>query len=683
MRKLQVVLIVLAAMYVAQAASLPITPTTTLAAETANNTSAANSWTTSSNGDLGASNISKVDHRSLLYPGANTQIYSQMVMWFGSPGHIQVGYNSDDYTEVQKQVDDHLSRGISGTIVDWYGTTNTVVNGATLYLKQYAESLSGYPFKFAIMEDKGALSACANTAGCNVTAQLISDLTYVVNTYGYSPAYMTVNGRPVLFSFGLDAYSINWAQVAANVPGNPVFVFQNSAGFTHADSAGSFAWVMIDTSNPEDWMQSYLDGFYSKALTYPSESTYGATYKGFNDTLASWSADRIMDQQCGQVWLNTWGEIGKYYSAGNQLGAVQVVTWNDYEEGTEIETGIDNCLSITGAVSGNTLSWTLAGNENTLDHYIVFISTDGSNLMPLTNVSTGIHTLDLSQFGIGPGNYIPYVKAVGKPSILNHMSPAVSFTVPGVAVLQPVSGATVASPVTFVASAYSSKTIATMRIYVDSQIAYTVAAASLDTSIVIAPGTHNVVVQAWDASGAVFKSPLTITVPPPTASLSVSPSSTTTGSPVTALLTGNDPDGTIQSYRIDFGDGTVATGPTAVHAYAAAGSYSITGTITDNGGLTATATATVTITAGVTISSPTNGAVVGSPVQFVASAAPANTAYPITSMRIYVDNVSVYLAYANKLDTSVALKAGGHSVVVQAWDSLGNVYKTAIAISVN
>ena len=76
-------------------------------------------------------------------------------------------------------------------------------------------------------------------------------------------------------------------------------------------------------------------------------------------------------------------------------------------------------------------------------------------------------------------------------------------------------------------------------------------------------------------------------------------------------------------------------------------------------------------------------AVVGSPVQFVASAAPANTAYPITSMRIYVDNVSVYLAYANKLDTSVALKAGGHSVVVQAWDSLGNVYKTAIAVSVN
>ena len=67
----------------------------------------------------------------------------------------------------------------------------------------------------------------------------------------------------------------------------------------------------------------------------------------------------------------------------------------------------------------------------------------------------------------------------------------------------------------------------------------------------------------------------------------------------------------------------------------------------------------------------------------MASAAPANTAYPITSMRIYVDNVSVYLAYANKLDTSVALKAGGHSVVVQAWDSLGNVYKTAIAISVN
>lgn len=51
-------------------------------------------------------------------------------------------------------------------------------------------------------------------------------------------------------------------------------------------------------------------------------------------------------------------------------------------------------------------------------------------------------------------------------------------------------------------------------------------------------------------------------------------------------------------------------------------------------------------------------------------------------MRIYVDNVSVYLVAANHLDTSVALSAGSHSVVVQAWDSSGAVFKMPMALTV-
>ena len=56
--------------------------------------------------------------------------------------------------------------------------------------------------------------------------------------------------------------------------------------------------------------------------------------------------------------------------------------------------------------------------------------------------------------------------------------------------------------------------------------------------------------------------------------------------------------------------------------------------------------------AGVTVSSPAAGSTAGSPVHFVAS---ATSTHPITAIRIYVDNVSVYLVSASKLDTSVAL----------------------------
>ena len=55
----------------------------------------------------------------------------------------------------------------------------------------------------------------------------------------------------------------------------------------------SISWVMINTSNANDWSQSYLDGFYTAGKANPQGHAFGATYKGFNDTLASWSANRI------------------------------------------------------------------------------------------------------------------------------------------------------------------------------------------------------------------------------------------------------------------------------------------------------------------------------------------------------------------------------------------------------
>ncbi len=84
--------------------------------------------------------------------------------------------------------------------------------------------------------------------------------------------------------------------------------------------------------------------------------------------------------------------------------------------------------------------------------------------------------------------------------------------------------------------------------------------------------------------------------------------------------------------------------------------------------------------AGVTVSSPAPGAATGSPVQFVAS---ASSSRPITAMRIYVDNQSVFTTQSNSLNTSVALAGGAHNVVVQAWDSSGAVFKFPESITVN
>lgn len=408
-------------------AGTAITPTTTLAIETGNNTSTAPSFAAESDGNEGPSNISKVSIRSLLYAGSATKIYAHLMPWFGGANHMNVGYSSDDPTQVKKQVDDMLSRGIQGTIIDWYGPNFTTENTTTQLMVQEAQSRGGN-FSVAVMEDGGQLQNCARTAGCDVTQEVINDLNYAYNNFEVSSAYMRVNGRPVVFFFDGTSYPVDWSRVSANVSGNPLFVFRNSGAFTHAQSNGGFSWI-APLPDPTNMSIAYLDGFYNVALGFSAENTFASAYKGFNDTLAAWSQNRIVNQQCGQTWLATMAEIGKYYSAGNPLEAIQLVTWNDYEEGTELETGIDNCVAIAAAIAGSTLSWSISGQENTLDHYTIFISTDGQNLMPLTTVATGIHALDLTSFGLSSGNYTLYVKAVGKPSLLNHISGPVTYSV--------------------------------------------------------------------------------------------------------------------------------------------------------------------------------------------------------------------------------------------------------------
>lgn len=175
----------------------------------------------------------------------------------------------------------------------------------------------------------------------------------------------------------------------------------------------------------------------------------------------------------------------------------------------------------------------------------------------------------------------------------------------GVSITSPASGATVSSPVRFVATASGSSAapISAMRIYVDNASLYTVNAASLNTSLALPSGTHNVTIVAWDSTGKAYTKAESVTVP-----------------------------------------GTAA------------------------------------VSSGVTITSPANGATMGSPTQFVASAR-ATAGHTITAMRIYVDNVSAYTVGAATLNTSLTLASGAHYVVIQAWDNTGAVYKAAESIT--
>jgi len=713
----------------ASQAQLVINPTTTYTAETSNNTSASSMFTDVyfitnknarvSNGDAVPRNVSKVDVHAL-YGNTNTKIFAEWQAWWchqtsnelngtlnpdtsqhSCSSHIDIGY-SNTQAQVTAEVNDMMSRGFAGAIIDWNGP-GTISDTSAGFLRTAAAATGGQ-FQFAIMIDKGAFGGCASNSACTSTG--ITRVQDVMSRYASSTAYMKMSdGRPMIFFFVDGGTSpnntqIDWASLKASSGGNPVFLGDGKGNFSFMD--GAYGWENVVLTGDRTGV-TYLDQFYqsSTSAANASKLAAGATFKGFNDTLASWSpappnGPRINFQRCGQTWLNTFADTRKFYPpATKPVNWLQAVTWDDYEEGSEIETGIDNCVSsVTGGVSGTSLSWktnfgpdpddpTLTGTEATVHHYTVFISTDGQNLMVLQdNITPGLNTLDLTQYGIGPGNYTLYVKAVGQPSIVNHMSGPIQYNVTGnvcfVTMTSPVNNTTVTSPVQVTGSANppSGATIVSVEIDVDGTAVYTTTAASVNQSLTMASGSHIVTVKATDSQGHICAQTASINVGVQGVQVSVtSPAAgATVNAPVTvtASATSTHPITGWHIY-VDNVDSFSAGQVTSISASLplAVGTHTIVTRAWDSTGTFGDDTRTVTVAAAgvtVTVTAPTSTSVT-SPVTIAANATSANT---ITGWHIYVDNVDKFSAgQVSSISASIALTAGVHTVIVRAWDSSG------------
>jgi hypothetical protein len=415
--------------------------------------------------------VSKVPMSALL-PTYDVPIWVETQNWWGDgSGHIDNGEVSTDATQIQDQIADHLSRGIAGQVVDWYGP-GTTADKALPFIRSSAEA-AGSKYEFAVMIDKGYFTSCGVTVAC-----LNSAIAYIVQQYAGSSAYLSDDGRPLIFFFINSYYPSEYAVLQStgiDYQGTE-FVMYEPNGFSGNDppnTMGEYAWV-----NPADGTDTSTTG---DAGTFPTAADYGfkdmtsffgaakdnasayavsEAHKGFDDNLANWSLNRIIDQACGQTWLQTFDHTGSfagsatyvgslnYLASGGHLDFVMVDTWDDYEEGTEMETGIDNCLaSLDATLSGSMLTWAptwgqdpmnaaITGSEATVYKYSVYLAEPGSSsLMWLSDVpcagGTCGHSLDVSTLGITGGPYVFYVQAVGFPSIVNTLSTVTSATYGG------------------------------------------------------------------------------------------------------------------------------------------------------------------------------------------------------------------------------------------------------------
>jgi hypothetical protein len=85
----------------------------------------------------------------------------------------------------------------------------------------------------------------------------------------------------------------------------------------------------------------------------------------------------------------------------------------------------------------------------------------------------------------------------------------------------------------------------------------------------------------------------------------------------------------------------------------------------------------------VSVSSPSNGATVGSPVSYVASASTSTCPKGVASMGVYVDDVLVKVENGASLNASLPVSEGNHNTVVEEWDYCGGATYSSMTITVS
>lgn len=225
--------------------------------------------------------------------------------------------------------------GIDGVIVDWYGTHN--VADYPLVKRNTDSIFNRIPYaglQFAICYEDATLKQVKAVAGIDTVPAAQQDFTYLQSKYFSSSSYIKINNQPLLLDFGPQSLktTADWQQAFSGLSTKPrLLSLEYQGGVTGSSGSGEFAWV-----NATD--QADLQSFYQNRA--PSLATYFAgAYPGFQDFYkqGGWGNNLFLIGYNGAATLQNCLSLAKT-SGTNYL---QLITWNDYGEGTMIEPTID------------------------------------------------------------------------------------------------------------------------------------------------------------------------------------------------------------------------------------------------------------------------------------------------------------------------------------------------------
>ena len=375
--------------------------------------------------------VSKTDVHSLIPSRPDLRWFAHATPWFGGGSHINIGLTNNTTAYVAAMITDMKNRGFNGVVIDWYGEGNGT-DGVTQKIKSYLAGLTSNTFTYIIMVDKGV-------NGGTGMANLQSEIQYCQSQYFSDPNYEhepVANGQPILMFFGIRSIlgQANMAALKADTGGQMVWVEQGTSYLGESWEDECFEWTDqfnsgVNNSDPFN-LSSVTSDF--STIKSSGKKAFGAMCAKFNGTLTkttNWSLGKYLPCSNGLCEVERASSINS--AIPSNMTRMQWATWSDWEEGTQVESGIENYFALTAQVgSSNILSWTItSGDERTVDHYEIYASADGVNSAFLGSVPTGTYQTNLSQVAFTSGTYQVYVDAVAKPCIRDHMSPPASLSV--------------------------------------------------------------------------------------------------------------------------------------------------------------------------------------------------------------------------------------------------------------
>ena len=247
-------------------------------------------------------------------------------------------YDSSDPAVLEYQVALMKLSGIDGVIVDWYGMENfrdyAVINTATNKLFEVIQQAG---LKFAICYEDQTIKHMVDNNHLTREEAVphgTEVMQYMDEKWFNTPNYLKYNDQPVLLTFGPQYFNSapDWETMFAAVDPSPVLITLDEHLVSNA--LGSYPWVPgFGITINQAVVEGHLSQFYRKARRY--DYLIGGAFPGFHDIYAEAgvrSSYGFLDAENGTILRFT-----LQMALEQNPEVIQLITWNDYGEGTMIE----------------------------------------------------------------------------------------------------------------------------------------------------------------------------------------------------------------------------------------------------------------------------------------------------------------------------------------------------------